>query len=393
VRLSTLALAPRGRLLVGGTVPAPVGVPPVSSALIRLLADGEPDRSFGQEGRVVVPSAFRLANAVAVDGLGRVVVAAGSLFRYGADGAADTTFGTSGRVDVEGFDAAVVAVQHDGRIVTAGAVRTTAVLRLLDDGSRDATFAAGGVLLPNGYTTATGIALQRDGGVVVTALVTGSYAVLGWSVQRLNADGSIAGTGRPPGLVDPDTDCWSETPNAVAETPDGKIVVAGGACFEGDMQQLYAVRYTHTLAVDAGHRLVQTRIGRVVVRREADGMISVTSRVTVSDSARLAAQVRWTQLEPVGPCPPPGAAKPCATQPEPIGRPVRLTPGSALGRTRLDHAASALFTGVTGARVVRVHVLVRTRALWRHQPYVVTLDASDARGRAARRVVLRFTAP
>ncbi len=392
VLLSTLALAPGGRLLVGGAVPAPAGVPPSSGALLRFLADGKPDRSFGAAGRVTVPSAFRLADAVAIDGLGRVVVAAGSIFRFDAVGAPDTTFGSSGRVDVQDFNAQVAAVQHDARIVVAGAVGGTAVLRLLDDGSRDASFAGGGIVLPGGYMNATGIVLQPTGGVVVTAVLTYPYGVLGWLVQRLRTDGSIAEAGGAPGFVDPDTDCWSETPDAVAEQSDGKIVVAGFSCYEGEFPQLFAVRYTQALAFDAGVRLEQTRMGRVIVRNEA-GTTSVTANVMVNDSARLSVEVRWTQLEPVGPCPPPGAAKPCPTRPEPIGPRVRLAPGSALGGARLRHAASALFTNATGDRVVHLMVLVPTRALWRHHPYVVTLDASDARGRAARRVVLRFTAP
>jgi uncharacterized delta-60 repeat protein len=149
---------------------------PNAFAVARLLPDGSEDAQFGDGGRVSVEFAHTTDLApdvthVAIDGAGRIVVA-GSLLdpvttisnfavvRLLPDGTPDASFGNGGRVTF-GFDAPyiysypmTVLVQRDGRIVLAGTGGNTwdtgtpnynvAVARLREDGSLDPAFGVGG---------------------------------------------------------------------------------------------------------------------------------------------------------------------------------------------------------------------------------------------------------
>jgi uncharacterized delta-60 repeat protein len=122
----------------GGTAPF---------AVVRLRADGAPDRRFGADGRGVATTSFEGsrsgARAVTVQPDGKLL-AAGAKFgapssqgdalaqsgfavaRYARDGSIDTNFGTAGRVVTEMGDAGAMplslVVQPDGKIVAAGLV-------------------------------------------------------------------------------------------------------------------------------------------------------------------------------------------------------------------------------------------------------------------------------
>ena len=102
-----MAQAPGGKVVVAG-----------ATRVVRLLADGKPDATFGQGGAVTVPrppgAVFVLAG-VAVDSLGRVVLAglvrplptnstpdpvisSAAVIRLNADGTPDAGFGNGGTV-------------------------------------------------------------------------------------------------------------------------------------------------------------------------------------------------------------------------------------------------------------------------------------------------------
>jgi len=135
----------------------------------RLLSAGDLDPSFAGDGTVTMdmPGAGALsdaANAVAVQNDGKLVVAASSgghmtVLRYLADGSLDPSFGVGGTVRLAfGRKTEVlhdVAVDGLGRIVLAGALADDvalnggdfAVLRLLPNGTRDASFDGDGLAL------------------------------------------------------------------------------------------------------------------------------------------------------------------------------------------------------------------------------------------------------
>jgi uncharacterized delta-60 repeat protein len=141
----------------------------VGAAAPAVAAAGELDPSFGSGGTVVTqfPSSYSGARAVAVQADGRIVTAGFAhtndsivsdfaLTRYEGDGGLDFTFGTSGRVrtDFGGRydDASALAVQADGRIVVAGSSSDAtgndmAVARYNSDGTLDPSFDGDGLAL------------------------------------------------------------------------------------------------------------------------------------------------------------------------------------------------------------------------------------------------------
>lgn len=161
----------------------------------RLLADGTPDVSFGDEGMTEPPQAQCLTDwcrpgpsALALDQQGRILVAttwedaAGTgiaLLRVTRDGMLDATFGSGGvaRAPSAQYDRpGGIAIAADGRIfavatrVSAGGIETGMVLAAFTpDGAIDASFAHGGtvvVTLPGGGS-ATDVALDARGRLVV----------------------------------------------------------------------------------------------------------------------------------------------------------------------------------------------------------------------------------
>jgi uncharacterized delta-60 repeat protein len=222
---------------------------------------GQPDPGFGVGGTAVTefPSSYSGARAVTVQADGRVVAAGFAhtdhsvlqdvaLVRYDPGGTPDPTFGDGGRVrtDFGGrFDEALaVAVQPDGRIVVAGSSGDAtgtdmAVARYTRDGSLDASFDGDGMALVDfgGDSVARGVALQRDGKVVVA----------GWAVQpagtgccsadfalaRLTPGGaldrSFGGDGRVATDFLPGVENGQDAAHAVLVRPDGRILAAGGA--------------------------------------------------------------------------------------------------------------------------------------------------------------------
>jgi uncharacterized delta-60 repeat protein len=137
---------------------------------VAAMADGAPDPAFDQ-GRAATfaPQRFSYATGAAVDGQGRTLIAAvvddgtllrprGAVLRLLADGSLDATFGVGGIATVEpppGYvstRAEAMVLDPAGRIVIAGEVEDDipAVMRLLPDGSPDPAFGTGGVVVERG---------------------------------------------------------------------------------------------------------------------------------------------------------------------------------------------------------------------------------------------------
>jgi uncharacterized delta-60 repeat protein len=139
----------------------------------RLHPDGSVDASFGVDGAVTVSfpgTSFAILSIASLDAAGRILLAGftvpdGASRRFFAaarllpNGTLDTTFGTGGfvAIDVARLDGTLILalVQPDGHIILAGTAYdvipgpvwpgyVTAV-RLLDDGTLDASFGDGGM--------------------------------------------------------------------------------------------------------------------------------------------------------------------------------------------------------------------------------------------------------
>jgi uncharacterized delta-60 repeat protein len=172
---SGLAVQSGGQILVAGVSRIRSGSPPgfVSEGpgdfvLTRYEPDGDLDPAFSGDGKVDTQVANGFgdrANAVAVQGDGKIVVAGlgideqgaddedFAIARYRADGNPDPTFGGDGilTTDLDGQDsvdvANAVAVQPDGAIVVAGSSDGDfAVARYQPNGDVDTTFGGDGKL-------------------------------------------------------------------------------------------------------------------------------------------------------------------------------------------------------------------------------------------------------
>lgn len=216
--VKAVALQPDGKFIIGGDFIAVRGL--ARSSVARLNADGSGDSSFNL-GTVGYDGVF----AVALQPDGKVLVGHRyGIARHHADGSLDTSFHAVLTAFDNSGEARVVsiAVQPDGKIVaggnfiTFGARWNFGVVRLLADGSVDASFNA---QMP--YFEITSVAVQPDGKVLVGGF--GAYESEPNSMHRLNADGSHDDGFHyydPPGG-------WYNLVRSVVVQPDGKILVAG----------------------------------------------------------------------------------------------------------------------------------------------------------------------
>ena len=219
-----------------------------SQFLARYDNDGALDSGFGAGGKVTTE--LTAAYAVAVQGDGKIVAAGYTesgpshsdiaLARFKADGSPDPTFGDGGKV-VTDFNSTIdfgLVVQPDGKIVVAGSTRPSgpydknppdfALARYDPNGNLDATFGGDGKVstgftpgwADNGY----GIALAPGGKIVVAGWGrpdgSGGPGVI--DVARYNADGSLDASFDGDGRVvsAPSTDNGAF---AVVTQPDGRV--------------------------------------------------------------------------------------------------------------------------------------------------------------------------
>jgi uncharacterized delta-60 repeat protein len=217
---------------------------------------GDLDLSFNGTGKVITNVGnYDHASAVAVQSDGRIVLVGGAsngndedlaVARYHPDGTPDLTFNGTGAVltdiDASPNGGACVALQSDGRIVVAGSVyygnhSDFAVVRYNSDGTLDTTFnGTGKVVTPfgPGYSSASGIAVQADGRIVV-----GGYASNGTDNDfvLLRYHGNVS-TGTPgtldttfngTGKVLTDFGATEDFLTSIALQGDGRIVAAGSS--------------------------------------------------------------------------------------------------------------------------------------------------------------------
>jgi uncharacterized delta-60 repeat protein len=299
-------------------------------ALARYNADGSLDTSFDGDGKVTTNFGNRgFANSVAMGPDGKIVAAGTSgpwwrssvaVARYNADGSLDTTFNGTGQettvFSTGQGDGRSVAVQADGKIVIAGDPysfgaghdHNFGLIRYNTDGSLDASFGGTGTVTISfvNYETATSVALQADGKLVVAGY-TGSEANFDFAVARCNADGSLdtsfGGTGKVT------TEFGSHDMVAgVALQDDGKIVAAGGTRVSGGSFAL--ARYNTNGSLDTsfgGTGKVTTEFvafpysGAYSVALQADGKIVAAGYASDGISKTNFAVARYgTQVIPVG---------------------------------------------------------------------------------------------
>lgn len=283
-RPSALAVYPDGRFLVTGSTR--LDNRRTYPVLARFNADGSPDRSFGQDGKVIGAGGSEIFMLPG----GKILTVGGGarLARYNEDGSLDASFGTDGVVRtpvdrLEGKPAAalmpngqIVVGQSGNRLVPYISYEMEfALIRYNRDGSLDTSFGEEGQMRTDFGDRAdvvTALAVRPNGEIIAGgitnadmsfALNSGFYCNTGggwdWGLARYNRDGSLDerfGDGGlmirdfsvprgpdnlapEPGIPDPDIDPCADRPGEPNEFrtrdvihqiighPNGDFVVVG----------------------------------------------------------------------------------------------------------------------------------------------------------------------
>jgi uncharacterized delta-60 repeat protein len=166
---------------------------PTVNYIVRFLL-GQPD------GKILVVASYSdfVANGLAVEE--RI-----GIIRLNGDGSRDPTF-----TQLKTYQADVMSLQPDGRIVVGGSliqtntIRRANVFRLNSDGTMDTNFNAGvGTELDNRLPQAISVrflsvAVQEDGKIMATGTFREFAGVKQSGLVRLNSDGSLDPTFKPP---------------------------------------------------------------------------------------------------------------------------------------------------------------------------------------------------
>ncbi len=191
---NAVALQPDGKILVAGTAYDNCscddyygGLYCSSSFFVitRFNSNGNPDSSFGTNGRAFDPLLLFYPSSMLLQPDGKIVVTgSGSqngfiTERYNNNGSLDNSFGTGGKIITEvggqnnSSSANSLTLQPDGKIVLAGTLYAGnagyyfAVVRYKTDGSLDNAFNTNGTAVlhlgpPGSYDVATGVAMQGN---------------------------------------------------------------------------------------------------------------------------------------------------------------------------------------------------------------------------------------
>jgi uncharacterized delta-60 repeat protein len=235
-RPMAMAVQPDGKVVAAG-----------QGEVERLNADGSPDATFGQDGRVVLPPVEIVISTLVIEPDGKILLAGTAgypsvsqfgLLQLNSDGTLDTTFGRGGVVTT-GFGISDTAnsmvLQPDGKIVVVGSSDGQIALARYDsNGQLDPTFGSGGEVLTSLGTDAqaNAVAVTPAGQIVVAGAFATSSQISFFEpnnstlfVAQYNADGSLDSTFGAGGITQPVN--FTSNATAVAVEPDGTVVVAG----------------------------------------------------------------------------------------------------------------------------------------------------------------------
>jgi uncharacterized delta-60 repeat protein len=265
-----IALQTDGKVIIGGDFTMTAAA--LRGHVARLNADGSTDFTFmnnlaganttvystalQQDGTILIGGIFRFVNGTARIGLaglntngvlnmsfnavtgsapfavqadGRVVTSTAllnntgtqdTLYRLNPNGTRDTNW----LVTITGGTASALALQADGKIVVAGTyaqvngVNRMGLARLNTDGTTDTTFENGMSGVPGLLNC---VAIQPDGKVLIGGYFFQVNGVSRTRIARLNSDGSVD-AGFQNGMAG--TDGEVET---IAVQPDGKVLIGG----------------------------------------------------------------------------------------------------------------------------------------------------------------------
>lgn len=235
-----------GKILVSGAVSNGNNF---DLALVRLNSNGTLDNTFDGDGTraLSVGSGSDLLLDHVTQNDGKIVITGRShsagnvefdmfVGRLNANGSLDNTFDGDGLKTIafgSGFDGANdVALQPDGKIVLAGSTRNTsnsdldfAVVRLNTNGSFDTTFDTDGKAtwkLSSGTDELYGIRVQKDGKILAAGTIGDDFGLV-----RLQSNGALDSSFNGNGFARTSLSFGADIAYAIAQQPDGDIVLAG----------------------------------------------------------------------------------------------------------------------------------------------------------------------
>jgi uncharacterized delta-60 repeat protein len=210
-----------------------------SLAVSRYLPDGTLDGSFANAGILVEDFGGTARSAdLALQPDGRILVAGSlngdlAIWRYLADGTPDTAFSADGVVTVDfGSDdsALALAILPGGRIAAVGMSNVfsqarLAIARFTPAGEPDQTFAGDGAETYGEMRNGTDVVSGSDGKIVISG--TGSEAGGRLTLARFGADGALDQSFGEGGFAEVGAGARAVTAEAVSQTSDGTLYVAG----------------------------------------------------------------------------------------------------------------------------------------------------------------------
>jgi uncharacterized delta-60 repeat protein len=326
---SSVAIQTDGKIVVAGT--SRIGTN-YDFTVVRYNTDGSLDSSFGNSGTVITDidaNSFDMAKAVAVQSDGKIVAAGWTangetsfgisknnfaLVRYNANGSPDTSFGQNGKVKTA-FDEdsseiiESIAIQPDGKIVAVGSTHNGrsndfAIARYKQNGIRDTSFNGTGKIIkpinPAG-DLAYSVAVQPDGKIIVAGE---SYKSLSseFAVVKYNPDGSSDTSFGENGQLTVQNDKDFAISKAILFQTDGKMIIIGTLMGKSSAvvygmrvnsgQSLSAARYNAAGSLDNSFG----QKGKSVVRLFPNAIFSVTAAVLQTDGKIV---VAGSQKNPV----------------------------------------------------------------------------------------------
>ena len=261
---NAIALDSQGRILVAGSSTNSAGNNDM--VVWRFNANGTVDTGFNKSGIVVnIDVAGGVGddsgNAIVVDSQGRILVAGSStdssgnkdmvVWRYKTDGTIDTTFNTTGIVINNGAAGGsgddfgnAIAVDSQGRILVAGSSTNISgntdmvIWRFKADGTLDTTFNNSGIVINNGAAGSNGndsgnaIAIDFQGGILLTGSSTNTAGNTDMVVWKFNADGTLDTTFNNSGIVINNGAAGgngNDSGNALAIDSQARILITGSS--------------------------------------------------------------------------------------------------------------------------------------------------------------------
>jgi len=201
--------------------------------------DGKVTTDIGSDEENALSLALQIDGKIVVGGSsGSFGSTEMTLLRYNSDGSLDTNFSSDGIATINfapnSESANSVAIQSDGKIIAAGYADiggqvVFAIIRLNSNGSLDTTFDSDGKVstsFGSFYDEATSVAIQNDG-----KIITAGYSLSGgkynFATARYNINGSLDATFDSDGKITTTFGLIDDGSKSVVIQSDGKIITAG----------------------------------------------------------------------------------------------------------------------------------------------------------------------